>query len=526
MTTYDRVRAWNAPAYNTLVVASVVFGCMLRIAQYASNRSLWFDESALTLNILGRSAGALLRPLAFEQAAPPGFLLVEKAATGLFGASEYALRLFPLLCGLAALPLFALLARRVLGPWSTAFATLLFACAADLTYYAAEVKQYSTDVTATVVLLFLGVRLWERPVRRWRTAIGFAAGGCVVFFSYAAVFAAAAIAVVLAARELVRRSQRFTPVLAVACAWGVASLLVVVLSRHTTAGVLAAFKSDKSAYVGTSSGNVLPSLREPPSSLAEDIAGLPLPSLLYWATVVVALVGLIGIARRRFAYAGFFVGTGVLMLIASSLHKYPIADRTVLFLVPIAVLLLAEGVTNVAAAVRRPTARTALAAALAVGILALPGWRAVRRVVHPEKHEEIKSALSIIRSDWRPTDTFYVSYPTQFALRYYLECGCFDTPRWPFGRSDVHNSEDSVPLRSRRPNLIAGLAPLGGRNTYVSDIKKLEGRRRVWLLYSHVRTAGELTYLRRGLPRELAAFGRVRRVFIAPGVTLFLYDLR
>ena len=83
-----------------------------------------------------------------------------------------------------------------------------------------------------------------------------------------------------------------------------------------------------------------------------------------------------------------------------------------------------------------------------------------------------------------------------------------------------------MPLLSRRPNLIVGLAPLGGPNSYVTDVRKLQGRRRVWLLYSHVSNPDELTYLRRELPRKLAAFGRLRRVFVASGVTLFLYDLR
>jgi len=526
-TAHARVRAWNAPAYNTLVVASVVFGCTLRITQYAANRSLWYDESPLALNILGRSFATVLASLALHQAAPPGFLLIEKAATELFGSSEYALRLFPLLCGLAALPLFALLTRRLLGPWRAGFATLLFACSGALTYYAAEVKQYSTDVTGTLVVVLLGVHLWEQPARRWRTAAAFAAGGCIVlFFSYAALFPAVAVLAVLGCRELARRVRRPTPVLAVAFVWGLASLLVVVFSRHTTTGILFTFKSDSSAYVGTSSGTLVRSLREPPSDLAQDIGGLPLPSLLYWATLAVALVGLIGIARRRIAYAGFFAGTGVLMLVASSLHRYPMTDRTLLFLVPIAVLLVAEGVSVVGAAVRHPPVRSALAAALAVAVLALPGGRAVHRLFHPQKHEEIKAALATIRSDWRPTDTFYLGAASQYALRYYLECGCFATPRWAFRRTDVANSTDSVALRSRPPHLVIGHAPPGGPNTFVTDVRKLKGRPRVWLLYSHVNSPSELTFLRDELPRRLASFGRLRRTFLAPGVTLYLYDLR
>ena len=521
-------RAWNAPASDALLVAAVAFGSALRITQYASNRSLWRDESAVALNIIGRSFGGLLKPLAFNQAAPPAFLLVEKLSDVLFGSSEYALRLFPLLCGLAALPLFALLSRRILGPWAAAFATLLFACADSLTYYSAEVKQYSTDVAATLVLLLLGVHLWEQRARSWRTAAVFAAVGFItVFFSFAAVFPAVAIIVVLAYRELVRGPRRLAPVLAVVGVWGLGSLLVVFVSRDLTRGVLSAFHSGSTAYVGHTSSTLLPSLRVPPSSLSEDISGLPpVPSALYWFTVVVALVGLVAVARRRPAYAGFFVGAGVVMLIASLVHRYPIANRTILFLVPIASLLLAEGVHAIATVVRRPSARGALAAVLAFAVLAVPAWRSLHGLVHPQKHEEIKAALAIVRQDWRPTDTLYVSNPSQDAMRYYLECGCFETPRWPFRRSDVNTAKGDLALLSRPPNFVVGRLAHHGLGTYVSDIRKLEGRPRVWLLYSHATTANELTYVRRVLPRQVSKFGRLLRAFTAPGVTLYLYDLR
>src|SRR5689334_17399759 len=49
-TSRARARAWIGPAYNAAVVAAVAFGLTLRVTQYAANRSLWLDESALALN--------------------------------------------------------------------------------------------------------------------------------------------------------------------------------------------------------------------------------------------------------------------------------------------------------------------------------------------------------------------------------------------------------------------------------------------------------------------------------------------
>src|SRR5262245_65033312 len=81
-------------------------GIFLRLAQYAFNRSLWYDEANLAANIIDRSMAGLLRPLDYDQGAPIGFLLLEKLAVQALGPSEYALRLIPFFFGSIALILF------------------------------------------------------------------------------------------------------------------------------------------------------------------------------------------------------------------------------------------------------------------------------------------------------------------------------------------------------------------------------------------------------------------------------------
>ena len=61
------------------------------------------DEAMIALNIERRSYAELFGTLDFNQAAPLGFLWLEKAAVQLLGPSELALRLWPLLAGIAAL---------------------------------------------------------------------------------------------------------------------------------------------------------------------------------------------------------------------------------------------------------------------------------------------------------------------------------------------------------------------------------------------------------------------------------------
>jgi hypothetical protein len=73
-----------------LSIFLIIFGIVIRLVQYLNNRSLWLDEVNLALNIINRSYSELLNTLDYNQAAPPGFLWIEKLVTQLLGNNEYA----------------------------------------------------------------------------------------------------------------------------------------------------------------------------------------------------------------------------------------------------------------------------------------------------------------------------------------------------------------------------------------------------------------------------------------------------
>src|SRR5689334_3964223 len=121
----------------TATWSAIVIGVVLRIWQYAAATSLWLDELAVAQNVISRPLRELLfNPLAWDQVAPKGFLAAEKLCITLFGANELGLRLFPLLCSIAALVIFAAVSQMVLGRGSP-IAVLLFAVAGPLVDYSA-----------------------------------------------------------------------------------------------------------------------------------------------------------------------------------------------------------------------------------------------------------------------------------------------------------------------------------------------------------------------------------------------------
>src|SRR5579862_2263507 len=105
----------RATIVRVLLIALLTVAAGLRLWQYLANTSAWLDEIALARNILDRSLWSLLTtPLAYDQTAPKGFLLVEKIAILLFGRSDYVFRFFPLVSSLVALLAFWRIVERLL----------------------------------------------------------------------------------------------------------------------------------------------------------------------------------------------------------------------------------------------------------------------------------------------------------------------------------------------------------------------------------------------------------------------------
>src|SRR5262245_45061817 len=108
----------------------VVVGIGLRFWQYCGDTALWMDEIALARNVLERPSWKLLtEPLAYDQTAPSGFLLIEKIAVLSLGSSDDVLRFFPFVASLVALITFWRIVLREMKNLSGLIALAFFATA-------------------------------------------------------------------------------------------------------------------------------------------------------------------------------------------------------------------------------------------------------------------------------------------------------------------------------------------------------------------------------------------------------------
>jgi hypothetical protein len=499
----DRAQGW-------WLALLLLTGSALRVVPFMLDRSLWLDESKLALNVVERSPAQLFRPLDYEQAAPVGFLLVEKGVVAAFGEGERALRLVPLLSGLGALWCFFLVARLWLSPAESLLALALFALAQPLVYYATEVKQYSTDVLVALGLLWAAGRALDDRPRALRLLVP--AGILGVWLSHPAVFVAAGLGLTLSVSAWLAGDRRKTML----SAWAVAAWAASFLVHYA----LVLRGSDPTGFLGRFWADGFPPL--PPRSLAEllwpvrtffdffvDPAGLGLAGL---AAAAFAM-GCWRYGRRDPRVLALLLSPGVFTLLAAllrlypfptsgSLDAYPLPGRVVLFLVPSAVILVAAGLGGVARAADRD--RQVLAGAMAGFLLVSMAVDAVTRPAYRIRLNELRPLVAAIAREGRAGDVLALNARAMPIFRYYLR-------RYP---------SDS--------GLVPGLAivELPGTNrwnVYERQLRAIPDGARVWVLYAHHPTwrsqPDEAFVL-----HELARHGRPARETIAPGAALHRFD--
>jgi hypothetical protein len=483
-----------------MLVLLVLLGAALRIYQYAADRSLWLDEAALAHNIIQRGFGRLAAPLDFAQLAPLGFLWLEKCAVLLFGSSEYALRLLPLLASLAALVLFALVARRILPGIATPFALFLVATAPQLIYFASETKQYAFDTAGAlaIVLLALVARDHPLPVRR-AVVFGFI-GGLLPWFTQPSVFVlAAAGAYLLFAGPHTGRTRTLTVYVPMLALWTIGAALAAWHGLHSLAPGDAAYLRTfwHPAFLPVQSG-VAASLQWI-SDLALGAFQWHFAPRLPWVALALFVLGAVYFALRVRALLVLVLGPIVFALAASALHLYPVFSRLTLFVAPSLFLTVGAGAALLlAVAGERPVARVAALAAL--GIIALLSLTTARYL--PILREELRPVAQYVALHRKPGDTIYVYYGAAQAFRYYAP------------REGIPDSAFTV-----------GTCARTDWRGYTAQLDSLRGRPRVWLVLSH-------PFLRGGIREDslfttyLAHIGHRVEGVATYGALGALYDLR
>ncbi|MFO0952045.1 MAG: hypothetical protein U0835_13020 [Isosphaeraceae bacterium] len=367
----------------------VVLGALLRLEGWILGRGTWLDENSLLGNFVGRTASNLFRPFVGTQLAPAGFFVLEWWLGRVLGDNRYVYRLFPLVCGIVALALFDMLARRATRPGAVWVAVVLFAVSGDLVYYSSEIKPYSTDVFFAVAVTLAGVMQLRTELTRGR-ALGLALlGAAAVWMSFPSALVLGGVGLVLLADAASRRDfGRLARLAAVCLVWSISFAGAYRTARNML------------GYGGRLGMNAFWAFAFPPwppQSVREALwpvrRGLflfvnPLdhlepfgPWVASAPAILCAAVGFVSLARRDSRALAMLVLPIVLALGVAYPRLYPFHGRLVLFLAPALILLIAEGADVIVSLCRHRWLRATLLSVL----LFYPVANALYRVIEPNR---------------------------------------------------------------------------------------------------------------------------------------------
>jgi hypothetical protein len=496
------------------LAAAILLGVALRTGQFVSNPSLWLDETAIARNVLDRSLISLITtPLDYGQTAPPGFLILTKAATAIWAPQDAALRLVPFVGSLVALVAFGVVASRVLTGAGALVSVTLFATAFPLIYFATQAKQYSTDVLGCITLLGCAQALRYAISVRARIALAIA-GAVVPWVSQPGVLVAGATGVVLLffGADTLRATRGRRDIVPVIAVWAVSAaastLYAMSLMTQDTREYLRQFWA-----TGFPPLTLATAMRTwwPWDQLSAFIAsggagggriavlGYPLPA---WYALV-GLAGLAALWRRDRASAACVAGVPIVTLAAAIARQYPFSDRLIVFLLPCGLLALGAALEWV------PRGRWHRPVTFVIGAaLVVPACLSLARFPPPYSTEPIKPVLAHVEARRAAGELVYVYYAGMPAVDLYAE---------PFGLdTDVY---------------YAGGCHRGNSRAYLRELDALRGHR-VWIVITHALPQFREREL---LLAYLDAIGTRRSQMNAPGrrfvvgglpAEAFLYDLR
>lgn len=304
----------------------LLLGFAARIVRYILKFPLWEDECFLAVNFIDASYADLLQPLQYQQVAPWLFLWSELWAVKTFGFNELALRLVPFIGSLAGLALFADAARRLFRRTELVAAIGVLAVAYPGIRYAAEAKQYGTDLFAAALMLNLLVRWWTRPGRNrplWILAI---VTPLLVGLSYPAVFVGGAVCIFAGILAWTRRplGRRPWAVYTLTLVGGFAAVYFMTIRPQTATETMSTMQGFwDEAFPPSAPGAFALWMLETHTG---DLLAFPFGGGNYASTLtaIACAFGLVGlwITRRRLVLLLCLLPFA-LTFVAALLHKYP-----------------------------------------------------------------------------------------------------------------------------------------------------------------------------------------------------------
>lgn len=475
-------------------------GILLRLWQYLVNRSLWLDESSVSYLILQRPLSDILTPLGHALSAPIGFVFITKLATLLFGQSEYVLRLSPLIAGIGSVLLFYFLVTYLFKKNTLVLiiTSVFFVLSRYLIYYSSEVKQYSLDVFFSLLcFVIFSPILEQKKLDTKNITLIIITGILASWFSQPVIFILASWGLIVIWRSFWERNI-LTKVagFSIVFVWGfsfIVNYFVTIIPAQSDRGLVFFWKE-----------YFLPNPMLVDDNLTIFISKIylffnnPLDFQVSLLAVIFFIVGSVSLIQNNFKLSILFISPIFFTVIASVFGQYPFGGKFLLFLIPNSLIVIGFGVKKLF-----DTKNSLIIAGTAICIsllVVLQILRVSQQIIYPKTNEDTRSVIKYLKNKMQKDDILYVYYASRYPYLYY-----------------------SLRYNLEGPHIFGIERTLNVEN-YRRDLDKLVGKKRVWILLSHVVSNGEVNE-REVYIQYLDKVGQRLDHFFSPGAYLYLYDL-
>lgn len=516
----------------------LIAGFAIRLYHFFYNRSLWMDEVYLSSSLLKANYFDLAtKPLDYQQKAPIGFLWLVRFMVETFGNTELSLRIIPLMSGIVSMFLFVPVSRYFLSKSGSVLATAILCLSPALIYHSVEIKQYSTELLATILSMYLFVKYNQTNDVKNKFIWGLL-GALILWFSYSAIFILAGIGIGLTGFYLATKNLKQLSVSIIPFAlWLLSFAVNYFLFTHKHA------ESEWIAYWFRSYHNFMPF---PPASFTDikwffisiyRMMDYPL-GLLWNLSHITSALGIliklpfIPIALLLTGIYVFVKGSKInalviflpllLTFIASGLELYPLTERFWVFISPIFILIIANGFSHITTKFR--FGKLTFLFFLLVITPAL--LQSAVSMIKPEQfyvHKKSfqREALLFINRNYRAEDAVYVYWNDLPGYKLYKLIS-------PLAYTAIEGKDQ----RKFAQNYIDYYERLN------EDFAKFSAAKRVWLIYNtrFLTDIGDRIdepiwyYKNRQSPtnhllKEFMKKGRPVKKFVSADVTVYLFEL-
>ena len=330
---------------NTVVWIALGWGIIIRLWLYFQSQDLIIDEANVVRNLYDIGFLGLLRPLQYEQYAPPLFLWIEELSTLLFGYGEKATRLYPLICGVASLFLFRAIMKPLVSSKALWLPMAIMSCNYLLILYVAQVKQYMPDACIALLLIYLTSKQdigTTKPLPFF--FFWMPAGVLAIGLSMPSVFVLAGVGCYFLIRIWKLKAQNYLLPLVIAASVWVAAFgvyYVLVLKAQTNSSYLQSFHADYFLYLLPVSVEEWAHNIERLRIIVENAAGHT--AINFILSIILLVAGSIVMWRKHTEKYVLVIVPVLLTILAAMLHQFSLIDRVVLFLLPLLLIVYGYG---------------------------------------------------------------------------------------------------------------------------------------------------------------------------------------